>query len=96
MPDLESFRRRYPDIYVSECSIQMQRVYGRENDTPFLNHNSLMYILYGGFNRPNPQQYLDSAVRDFVGHDMYNEFIESTLDNPWSRIIIFDVNNLIA
>lgn len=38
---------------------------------------------------------LDNAVRDFVGNNSYHEYISSSKDDCYVRIIIADVNVLI-
>jgi hypothetical protein len=57
--------------------------------------NAQMTILVGGLNRENPKQYMDYVVATFVADTMYNEYIDANLDNPWLRIIIQDINDLI-
>ena len=49
----------------------------------------------GGLTADNPTDYMDNAVSILVKHELYNEFIESYLDNPWIRIIIFGFNNIL-
>ena len=56
---------------------------------------SFMTILVGGLNDSNPKAYMDYVVSDFVNGRMYNEYIDSNLDNPWLRIIIEDINDLL-
>ncbi len=95
MKDLKIFRQHFSDVYVSKCEIMLEGIEGRD-DIIANNRGASMYILYGGFSQPDPQQYLDEAVREFVEGEVYNEFVESSMDNPWYRIIIFGVNNIIA
>lgn len=52
-------------------------------------------ILVGGLNDSNPKAYMDYVVSDFVNGRMYNEYIDANLDNPWLRIIIEDINDLL-
>ena len=52
-------------------------------------------FLLGGFHSASPKAYMDYVVSDFVEHKFYNEYIDSELDNPYLRIIIEDVNDLI-
>ncbi len=54
----------------------------------------VMTILVGGLNKPNPKTYMDDVIRDFVGNRCYNEFIESSMDNAWVRVIIENFNNI--
>ena len=52
-------------------------------------------ILLGGLNESNPKAFMDNVVADFVNGRMYNEYIDANLDNPWLRIIIEDINDLV-
>lgn len=54
----------------------------------------VLVIMRGGLNQPNPKNYMDAAVSEYVQHDPYNEFIEIFLDNPWIRVLIFGINEL--
>lgn len=62
----------------------------RDNRNP----NSRLAILRGGLTSERPIGYMNSAVFEYTGGSLHNEFIESTLDNPWIRIILFDINNI--
>lgn len=60
-----------------------------------LDNGSWVIIMRGGLTADNPTDYMDNAVSVLVKHELYNEFIESYLDNPWIRIIIFGFNNIL-
>jgi hypothetical protein len=49
----------------------------------------LMYQGYG-----DPKKILDYAVSVYVQNEGYHEFIDANLDNPWTRVIISDINNM--
>lgn len=51
-------------------------------------------ILVGGMNSDNPKEFMDSAVSKYVGYELHNQFVEIHLDNPWTRVIIRDINNI--
>lgn len=51
-------------------------------------------VLRGGFKSPDPKEYMDSVVYDYVKGHLYNEFIEEHLDTPWVRVIITGINEL--
>jgi hypothetical protein len=53
-----------------------------------------MAILVGGLNSPNPKDFMDNAVSQYVGNIGHNQFIEIHLDNPWTRIITSGINEL--
>ena len=57
--------------------------------------NARITILFGGLNHANPKAYMDYVVSEFVDGKFYNEYIDSNLDNPWLRIIIEGVNDMI-
>lgn len=52
-------------------------------------------ILIGGLNEGSPKSFMDNVVSEYVAGRMYNEYVDANLDNPWLRIIIEDVNDLI-
>lgn len=95
MKQLEQMKQKYPNVNISECDVK--KVVAPSSSMTFGTRtgNSKMYILYGGFGELDPKAYMDNVIADFVENDMYNEFVESTLDNPWSRIIICDINDLL-
>ena len=56
-----------------------------------------MAILFGGMNSPNPKQFMDAAVHDYLqrhGNPLHNQFVEIHMDNPWLRIVITGINAL--
>jgi len=56
------------------------------------NQNGRIAVLRGGLDSDKPTSYMSAAVTSFVGSKLYNEFVEIYLDNPWVRVIIFDIN----
>lgn len=61
------------------------------------NENKMAYmtILVGGLTESNPKSYMDGVVLEFTNGRMYNEYVDANLDNPWLRIIIEDINDLL-
>lgn len=51
-------------------------------------------ILCGGLNANNPKSFMDEVVSQYVKGEMYNEFIEIFLDNPYVRVIITGINEI--
>ena len=51
-------------------------------------------IIRGGLNKENPIEFMNSIVHDYVKNDLYNEFIEIEMDNPWVRVILDGINEL--
>ena len=37
---------------------------------------------------------MNAAVSEYVGRDLYNEFVEIHMDNPWVRVIVSNINEL--
>lgn len=58
------------------------------------NKNGRIAILRGGLKSEKPIGYMNEVVRFFVGPNLSNQFIEIYLDNPWVRVIIFDINKI--
>ena len=48
-----------------------------------------MYTGYG-----DPVKNLNEAVRLYVRHEGYNEFIDANMDNPWVRVVIKGINDM--
>lgn len=83
--ELTELKRRFPELLVART----YDVIGAEGKS------AKMAILVGGLNNENPKQYMDYVVATYVANTMYNEYIDANLDNPWLRIIIQDINDLI-
>lgn len=80
---IEDLRQRvsqnFPDVEITEIP---------------LGNRAFMSILRGGLGRPNAKSYMDAAVAEYVGHFMFNQFIDIHRDNPFIRVIIFGFNNI--
>ena len=53
-----------------------------------------MAILVGGLNKPNPKEFMDMAVHQYVGTVEHNQYIEIHMDNPWTSVITTGINEL--
>lgn len=54
-------------------------------------------LMVGGLKSDNPTEHMNDIVKRFGEREFegkYNEFIDSTLDNPWFRILISDINDI--
>lgn len=49
----------------------------------------LIYIGEG-----DPVGTLDQAVRAYVGHHSFMEFIDINMDNPWTRMVVSGINDM--
>jgi len=49
-------------------------------------------LMYCGDGDPRPN--LDWAVSQYVGDEDYFEAIDSGLDNPWTRVVISNINDM--
>lgn len=76
---IDAIKKKFPDV---ECNWQE------------LNTGAFIIILRGGFKEDDPTAYMNEAVSTLVKNELYNQFIEEFLDNPWTRIIIFGFNNI--
>ena len=53
-----------------------------------------IFILFGGDNLLSPWDDMTSIVADKYGNQLHQEFIESSLENPWDRVIIMGINDI--
>lgn len=51
-------------------------------------------ILVGGLGRVNPNSYMNAMVDNFIGTTGHNTYIDSSLKNPWVRVVITGINEL--
>ena len=51
-------------------------------------------VLCGALNSETPIRTMRKVVEQYVGKERYNEFIEIALNNPWTRIVITNIDNL--
>lgn len=59
-----------------------------------LGNGACICILRGGFNNPNPDIYMKSVVLAICQNDIRHLFVESNLDIPNIKVIIFDFDNI--
>lgn len=74
-----------------DYSLNVAKFYEVKN----VNRAAYITILIGGLTSVNPKNFMDEVVYEYVYGRMYNEYIDANLDNPWLRIIIEDINDLI-
>lgn len=74
-----------------DYSLNVAKFYEVKN----VNRAAYVTILIGGLTSVNPKNFMDEVVYEYVYGRMYNEYIDANLDNPWLRIIIEDINDLI-
>ncbi len=51
-------------------------------------------IIRGGLHTDNPHIAMNKAVSKYVGDTPHNQFVDITLCDPWTRIIIENCGNL--
>lgn len=68
--------------------------YAEQWNNPFTGVFSELHILYIPPQTPNPKQVLDDAVMDVVQGRSYNGFVDSSLRNPYVRVVIVGLNNI--
>lgn len=49
-------------------------------------------LMYTG--SADPKAVLDEAVRIYTNQNSYHEFIDINMDNPWTRVIMSDINGM--
>lgn len=42
----------------------------------------------------NPKTNLDEAIRDYTKGKNFNQFVDSHLDNPWTRVVVIGINEI--
>jgi len=61
---------------------------------PVLSEACRISILVGGLGRVNPNSYMNAMVDNFIGTTGHNTYIDSSLKNPWVRVVITGINEL--
>jgi len=51
-------------------------------------------VLRGGLSSKNPIAYMNAAVSEYVERELFNEFVEIHMDNPWVRVILKGINEI--
>ncbi|WP_315348660.1 hypothetical protein [Prevotella melaninogenica] len=59
-----------------------------------LGNGACICILRGGFNRSDSKDYMERVVLDICQNNMRYLFVESHLDIPNVKVIIFDLDNI--
>ena len=79
-------KEKYPDVEI--CFKELK----------FKKGKTFIVFLNGGIDKDNAKEYMDNIVNEITKTKEYillhNEFIEKYLDNPWTRILIFNFNNI--
>ena len=57
------------------------------------NKGKVAVFLYGG--EGNPMVALDDAVKEYVGVEPSSQFIDINMDNPWVRVVITHINEML-
>ena len=74
---------------MKDVQIYQQKLYsgGREKGK--------VAILWGGTTSDTPVDVMTRAVETYVGHDSYMEFVDKRLNQPWLRVIIKGINDIV-
>lgn len=56
--------------------------------------NNIKIAIFTYSGNKNPKIHLDEAVRDYTNGNGFNQFIDSHLDNPWTRVVILGLNEI--
>ena len=57
------------------------------------NKGRVAVFLYGG--EGNPTMELNKAVNEYVGNEPASQFIDINMDNPWVRVVILHMNEMV-
>lgn len=71
-----------PDLKINEV----------EYDLPDNSKGKIAVFIYSG--RLDPAKMLDLAIRQYVGNNGYYELMDASLNNPWMRVILSDINTM--
>lgn len=63
-----------------------------EYELPNNRKGKLAVLMYSG--NADPKKVLDYAVSVYVENNGYHELIDANLDNPWTRVLLSDINNM--
>lgn len=63
-----------------------------EYDLPDNKKGKIAVLMYSG--SADPKKVLDYAVSVYVQQGGYHELIDANLDNPWTRVLLSDINNM--
>ena len=59
-----------------------------------LSEKCKLTIMVGGLNSNNPKKVLDEAIVKYVGDTPHNQWVDIKLNNPWTRIITSNIQDL--
>ncbi|MEH1009423.1 hypothetical protein VDP25_16920 [Winogradskyella sp. ECml5-4] len=60
----------------------------------FTQGNNIKIAIFTYTGDKNPKIYLDEAIRDYTKGEGFNQFIDSHLDNPWTRVVVLGLNEM--
>ena len=63
-----------------------------EYNLPNNKKGKIAVLMYHG--KGDPKKILDYAVSVYVQNEGYHELIDSHLDNPWTRVLLSDINSM--
>ena len=63
-----------------------------EYELPNKSVGKIAVLMYHG--NGDPKKVLDYAVSVYVQNEGYHELIDAHLDNPWTRVLLSDINSM--
>lgn len=72
----------------------MGKIIFQESDINLTNGQKGKVAIFMFIGEDDPVAKLDWAVSEYVGHYGYMEFIDINMDNPWSRVVIYGINDM--
>ena len=76
------------DVEIYEQILFGKDVHGQDKEV------GKVAIIRGGIGAQNPKAIMDKAVSNYVARELYNQFVEIHLDNPWIRVVIKGINDV--
>ena len=65
-----------------------------ESEYPLANGKMGKIAVFIYMGTRDPHTVLSAAVEDYVGEHEYYELLESSMDNPWMRVIVSNINDM--
>lgn len=82
---IKIYSEDHPDVecFENNLTASNDEIYGR------------FAIIRGGLDSDKPLEYMNNIVSKYAGDLQYNHYIEIHMDNPWVRLVVFGMDNLV-
>jgi hypothetical protein len=72
----------------------MGKVKIQESEIDLKNGDKGKMAIFMYVGEEDPVAILDAVVSTYVGHKGYNQYIDINMDNPWTRVIVSEINEM--